>query len=405
MALSRAEGDGMNITDSTVSSEDALRRRALELVPVLRERAAESEALRQLPASTLADYEAAEFLAAMRPTEVGGLEISLGAWVDITRTLARGDASAGWVGSFLMSHAWLLTKLSKEAQEDVFRGQPWALAAAAAAPPGRADRVAGGYRISGRWRFASGIMHSTWVILMVASDKGMLTCVVPMSDVTIHDTWQVPGMKATGSNDVEAIDVFVPEYLAVGFDQVTLPDNPGANAYSYPLLRYPMHRVLPLIHPAVAIGVAEAMLDLFRERLGTRVRIQTRGAIADEATTHETYGEAFFAVRCADLMLRNAVEIVDAAFGTDAAPGLTLDQRAELNLSVAGAGVQAFRAVDLLVQASGASALRTGSPIDRICRDTQVMRNHGVLDWRYTAAISGRVLLGKGLGAHAEALF
>lgn len=395
----------MNITDSRVGTEDALRGRALELVPVLRERAAESEALRQLPASTLADYEAADLLAAMRPAEVGGLEISLGTYVDIVRTLARGDASASWVGGFFMSHAWLLTKLSKEAQEDIFGGQPWVLAAATAAPPGRADRAAGGYRLSGRWRFASGIMHSTWVVLMATGDEGMLSCVVPTSAVTIHDTWHVPGMKATGSNDVEAVDVFVPEHLVVGFDQVTLPDNPGANAYSYPLLRYPMHRVLPLIHPAVAVGVAEGMLDLFRDGLGARIRIQTRGAIADEATTHETYGEAFYAVRCADLLLRNAVEIIDAAFGSHAVPGLTLDQRAELNLSVAGAGVEAFRAVDLLVQASGASAHRTGNPIDRICRDSQVMRNHGVLDRRYTSTISGRVLLGKGLGAHAEALF
>lgn len=395
----------MTITESPLVTEDELRGRALELVPVLRERSAQTEALRELPASTLADYEAADFFAAMRPVEVGGQEISLGAFVDITRTLARGDASAGWIGGFFMSHSWLLTKLTKEAQDDVFEGRPWVLAAATAAPPGRADRVAGGYRLSGRWRFASGVLHSTWIVLMAVSDEGMLTCVVPVSDVKIHDTWHVPGMRATGSNDVEVVDVFVPEHLVVGFDAVTLPDNPGADIYSYPLLRYPMHRVLPLIHPAVALGVADAMLDLFRDGLDGRVRIQTRGLIADEATTHENYGEAFLAVRCADLLLRNAVDIVDAAFGSDGDPGLTLDQRAELNLSVAGAGVEAFRAVDLLVQGSGASVHRTGHPIDRICRDSQVMRNHGVLDRRYTSAVAGRVLLGKGLGAHAEALF
>lgn len=393
------------MTYSPVVTEETLLRRADELVPVLRERGPEAERLRQLPPETLADFEAAGFLGAMRPTETGGLEIGLGTFVDITRRLARGDASAGWIGGFFMSHSWLISKLNMKAQEEIFSGRPWVLAAAVSSPPGRAERVTGGYRLTGRWRFASGIMHSEWAVLMAMSDDGVLSCTLPVASATIHDTWHVPGMKATGSNDIEVADVFVPEYHAGDFDAVASPDCPGTAAYSYPLLRYPMHRILPLIHPAVALGVADAALEIFRETVTARIRPQTRGRVAEEQITHEIYGQAYHCVRSAGLLMRNAIDIIDDAYGGESGPGLSLERRAELNLAVTSAGVQAFEAVDLLVRASGASMHRSGNPMDRICRDTQVMRNHGVLDWRYVTAVTGRVLLGQGLGDTSDTFF
>ncbi|WP_078890079.1 hypothetical protein [Streptomyces maremycinicus] len=393
------------MTRPAVVTEYDLLARAEELVPVLRERGPEGERLGQLPPATLADFEAAEFFGAMRPAEVGGLEIGLKSFAAITRTLARGDASAGWIGGFLMTHSWLLSKLSLEAQQDIFAGQPWVLAAAAAAPPGRAERVAGGYRISGRWRFASGIMHSEWVVLMAMGEDGPLSCVVPVGSVTIHKTWNVPGMEATGSNDVEADGLFVPEHLAVGFAEAAAADCPGAKAFGYPLLRYPMHRVLPLIHPLVALGTADAALELFREGVGSRIRPQTGGRVIDEPMTHQLYGEAFHRVRTADLVLNDALDRIVFSYGPGNPEEPSLESRAEINLAVTAAGVMAFEAVDLLVRASGASIHRTGHPLDRICRDTQVMRNHGMLDWRYVSSVGGRALLGLSLGEHAEALF
>ncbi|WP_067682862.1 acyl-CoA dehydrogenase family protein [Nocardia miyunensis] len=391
------------MTRPAVVTEEKLRQRVDELVPVLRERGAETEELRRLPDTTISDFEAADLFGAMRPTEVGGLAIGLGAFIDITRKLARGDASAGWIGGFLMSHSWLLSKFRLDAQEEVFAGRTWVLAAAVSAPPGRAEKVAGGYRLSGRWRFASGILHSEWVVLLAIADDGPVSCIVPVSSTTIHDTWHVPGMKATGSNDVEVVDVFVPEHRVAGFEVAAAADCPGANAYDYPLLRYPMHRVLPMIHPAVALGVADATLDLFRAGIENRTRLQTGGNLSDDPLIHQTYGEAYSRVRSAELMMGNAIDIIDAGYG--AGEVLDLERRADLNLSVTAAGVQAFEAVDLMVRAMGASIHRTGHPLDRICRDTQVMRNHGVLDWRYVSSVAGRALLGKGLGDHMDALF
>lgn len=392
------------MTQSVVRTEDLLAQ-AERLVPVLRERGVENERLGQLSPETVSDFEAAGFLEAMRPAEVGGREIDLKTFVAITRTLARGDASSGWIGGFFMSHSWMLSKFGAEAQAEIFGDRPWILSAAVSAPPGRAERVSGGYKISGRWRFASGIMHSEWVVLMAMGEDGPLSCVVPVSSVTIHKTWDVPGMKGTGSNDVEAIDLFVPDHRALGFAEAAAADCPGARLYDYPLLRYPMHRVLPLIHPVVALGTADAALELFRVSIGSRVRPQTGGLLIDEPTMHQTYGEAYQRVRVAELVLNDALDLIEALHGPGSTDEPTMDMRAELNLAVTHAGVTAFEAVDLIVRASGAGVHRTGHPLDRICRDTQVMRNHGMLDWTYVSSVSGRALLGRDLGDHAEALF
>lgn len=393
------------MTQTTAPTTEVLVERAEALVPALRARGAETDELGQLPAASIADFEAAELLPAMMPRAMGGHEIDLKTFARITRTLARGDASHGWIGGFLISHSWLLAKYGAEAQDEIFAGRNWVGAAAAAAPPGKAEKVPGGYRITGRWKFGSGIMHSEWVVLLAVAEDGPHSCVVPVNDVTIHRTWDVPGMKGTGSNDVEAVDLFVPDHRALTLAESAGADCPGADLYDYPLLRYPMHRVLPLIHPVVALGTAEAALDLFRENIGGRIRPQTGGRLVDEATMQQVYGEAFQKVRTAELVLDDALDHIVDIYDPASASEQSLEKRAELNLAATSAGVTAFEAVDLLVRASGASIHRTGHPLDRICRDTQVMRNHGQLDWNYVSSVSGRVLLTGELGAHNNTMF
>jgi 3-hydroxy-9,10-secoandrosta-1,3,5(10)-triene-9,17-dione monooxygenase len=395
----------MTITGPQPVAPELLLARARDIVPALRESAAEAERLRRLPPETLATLEAAGMWGAMRPTEAGGSAIDLGTFVHITRMLARGDASAGWIGAFFMSHGWVLSKLSAAAQADIFARRTWSLAAAAAAPPGRAEAVDGGYRLTGRWRFASGVMHASWVLLTGMCDGRMLTFTLPIGDVVVHDTWDVPGMKGTGSNDVAADGVFVPGHHAVGMETLSDADCPGAALSDYALLRYPMPRVLLLIHPAIALGVADAALELFEATAPGRIRQHTRRSIVEEPIIQSAYGRARHLVRSASLLLADAVALTDASWGGGDGAPVDLERRAELNLAISGAGVAAFEAVDIIVRHSGASIHRTGNPLDRICRDTQVMRNHAALDWDYFTTLAGRVMLNQGLGDHPEVMF
>jgi GTP cyclohydrolase II len=378
--------------------------RAEALVPLLRKLAGEAEALGKLPDAEIEAFREAGFFTAMRPTETGGSAIDFRTFIDIVRTLSRGDASAGWVGAFLISHDWLLSRLGAEAQAEVFSNGP-GLAAAVAAPPGKAEPVDGGYRVTGRWRFASAVLHANWIIVSAVGPTGPLAVVAKVTEGDIIDTWQVPGMKATGSNDFALDDVFIPAHRVTDFIQYSSRENDGAAIYpSYEILQYPMYRVLSLIHGAVAVGTAEGALEIFPDAMAKRIRPQSGARFLEEPEAHAAYGEAAQLALIARLLLDDAVNRTERlyAIGT---PEPSMDERAKLNLDVAASGVEAFKAVDAIVQVAGASVLRDGTDYDRIARNTLVMRNHTTLDWRHAQLLAGRVLLGFGLGEHGDAVY
>ncbi|QCI13509.1 hypothetical protein E6B08_20065 [Pseudomonas putida] len=387
------------------SSEARLIQAAKDLVPMVREYAREADRSRRIPEAVIAAMREAGLLKAMRPVEAGGSSISFAAFIEIVRHLSRGDASTGWVAAFLISHEWLLSRLNAQAQAEVFSDGE-GLAAAAAAPPGSAERVEGGYRVSGRWRFASAILHSKWVVVSAGSpETGPLAVIARIDEGTIHDTWHVPGMRATGSNDFELCDAFIPEHRVVDFIRYSSRENDGAALYpSYHVLQYPMYRVLSLIHGAVAVGTAEAALEMYPAAMTHRMRPASRQLLVEEPGTWSAFGEATQQLQIAQLLLDEAVSRTEHLYrrGSDEP---ALEERARLNLCVTASGTEALKAVDILLQNAGASIQRDGHPLELICRNTQVMRNHAVLDWRYAQMLAGRALLGQGLGPHADAMY
>lgn len=387
-----------------VADEATLLARAEELVPLLRENAAESERIGRLTEAQIDAFRDAGFFTAMRPVEEGGSAIGFQCFIDIVRTLSRGDASAGWVAAFLISHDWLLTRLNAQAQAEVFAEGP-ALAAAVAAPPGQAVPAPGGYRVTGRWRFASAILHANWIVVAVAGEHGPLAVISRVSEGEVLDAWHVPGMKATGSTDFVLDDAFIPAHRVVDFITYSSRENDGAALYpSYPALQYPMYRVLSLIHGAVAVGTAEAALELFPEAMAKRIRPASGTPYLEEAEAHAAYGEAAQQAHIARLLLDDAVARTER-FYAPGTPEPSMQERAKLNIDVAASGHEAFKAVDTIIQAAGASVLRDGTDYDRMARNTTVMRNHTTLDVRHAQLLAGQVLLGQGLGPHAEALY
>lgn len=388
----------------TAADEATLLARAEALVPLLREHAAEAERIGRLPEVEIEAFRDAGFFTAMRPQETGGSAIGFRTFIDIVRTLSRGDASAGWVAAFLTSHEWLLSRLNASAQAEVFADGP-ALAAAVAAPPGAAVPVDGGYRVTGRWRFASAVLHSNWIVVAAAGAEGPLAVISRVAEGEILDTWHVPGMKATGSTDFVLDDVFIPEHRVTDFITYSSRENDGAALYpSYAALQYPMYRVLSLIHGAVAVGVAEGALELFPQLMAKRIRPASGVPYLEESEAHAAYGRAAQEVLIAGLLLDDAVGRTERLYAPGT-PEPSMHERAKLNLDVAASGVEAFKAVDTIIQAAGASVLRDGTDYDQIARNTLVMRNHTTLDWRHAQVLAGRVLLGQGLGAHAEAMY
>ena len=198
-------------------SFETLRQRAEALVPTLRERAAKTEALRRLPDETIADLHSTGLFRMLQPARCGGSELPYGAVVELAAIIGRGCGSTAWVLNNLASHHWMLGYWPEEAQDEVWGPSPDTLVGSAFVfPGGRARKTAGGYRLSGRWPFSSGIDASGWnMIAAVVPDEltgasEYRVFLVPAGDYAVIDTWYVSGLAGTGSKDVTVSDAFVP---------------------------------------------------------------------------------------------------------------------------------------------------------------------------------------------------
>src|SRR5438552_7036610 len=191
--------------------------RAEALLPALRERAPRAEQLRRLPDETIADLHASGLFRMLQPARVGGSELPYRALFELTAVIGRGCGSTAWVLANLAAHHWLLGMWHPEAQDEIWGESPDSLIASALIfARGRARKVPGGYRLSGRWPFSSGIDPATWNMFgAVVSDEETgqsepRLFLVPARDYTIIDTWHVIGLAVTGSNALEVPDLSVP---------------------------------------------------------------------------------------------------------------------------------------------------------------------------------------------------
>jgi 3-hydroxy-9,10-secoandrosta-1,3,5(10)-triene-9,17-dione monooxygenase len=189
--------------------------RAEQLLPVLRERAAGCEELRRMPDETLRDLHDAGLFRMQQPRRVGGSEIEFAAVVTFGALLARACASSAWNLVNLGSHHLLLGMFPPKAQDDVWNVSADALIASSFVfPAGRAQRVEGGYQVSGRWPFSSGVDPSDWNLLagQIAGAEGeppeQRVFLLHKSQYKVHDTWFAGGLRGTGSKDVEVKDQF-----------------------------------------------------------------------------------------------------------------------------------------------------------------------------------------------------
>src|SRR5918992_1633398 len=230
---------------------DEAMRRAREIVPVLRSRAQKCEDARVLlPENEKLLHETGLFRF-HQPKRFGGMELPFVTIVDIVAELARGCPSTAWNVGNLGCHHWILGYYEPETQHEIWDANPDALIASSIAlAAGRGKRVEDGFVVSGRWPFSSGVDNSGWNMLAVTiyDDEGKMPvdwrlCVVPKSDYTVIDTWYAMGMVGTGSKDIEAREVFVPERRALALARCRGgPEDP----------RGPLHTSAPFPVPILA---------------------------------------------------------------------------------------------------------------------------------------------------------
>lgn len=373
--------------------------RAEALVPILRERAGRTEELRRLPDETIAELHDSGLFRMLQPRRVGGSELPFRSMVELVSTIGKGDGSTAWVLANLAAHHWLLGMWPQRAQEEVWGASPDSLIGSALIfPRGRAKKVPGGYRLSGRWPFSSGVDPASWNLIgaiMQDEEEGITEpriFLLPAKDYTIIDTWQVIGLSGTGSKDVAAEDVFVPEYRSVAVREITGGPNPGSKVNPSVLYQLPAVSLFAFCIAGVSLGIAQGAIAYFMETMRTRTSYYTGRNLADFVTLQIHLAEATAITDAARAVMLSDCDEATRIVGEGGMP--SLEQRARYRRDGAYAATLCTRAVDVLFQATGGGAIYARNPLQRAFRDAHAANAHYTLNWDINGALFGRVLLG-----------
>ena len=368
---------------------------AKALTGTLAARAAATEALRRLPDETVADIKAAGLHRLGQPSRFGGAEMPLDGIVDVITALARGCAATAWVCGVWTDHAIIVGMFDPAAADDVWGGNENATISAGLFPSGTNERVAGGWRLSGSWGFASGCDHADWIILgsLIPDADGRPThnlCLVPRSEISIDDDWHVMGMAGTGSKTIVVEDAFVPDHRIFSLPLVMGGWEARGRPDVGPLYRLPHRPTIPFHFCATSLGIAEAMMEDFVS--GMAARKSFGKPMAEFETMQMHIAEASAEIDCARLLIRRDVTEAMAAMrhGQSLSPEIMVRNRRDQAYSAR----LCRQAVERLFGAAGAHSIYEDNAAQRRYRDVRAAGNHVVLNWDLAGTTYGRVALG-----------
>jgi len=382
-------------------SHSGLVDRAKALAPVLRQRAAETSQLRRIPDSTWRDLVESGILRGLQPARWGGGELHPREFYSAVIEVARAEGCAGWVAGIIGVHPWQTALYCDETQREVWGDDPTTMNSSSYAPTGKAERVSGGYRVSGRWSFSSGCDHCRWVNLgaiaggLEVDDRQMpdfRSFLLPRTDYRIDDNWHVAGLAGTGSKDIVVDNAFVPDRRSMSHWDLSLGRTmPGWELNSAPLYRLPFAVVFINTLTAAVLGAAAGFLD---EWIATaRDRKSGMGIAAiDDPYSLKLAAEAGYAIKSATLkFLNDCDEMIESARAGDA---FSLPRRAELRYNSTRSAEVAARAVDHLFDRGGGRAIFFDHPLQRRFQDLKAMMHHAAMNADPAARLYGASLLG-----------
>lgn len=332
-----------------------------------------AESMAQLPTETFAALYEAGLFALKLPVVLGGAEADPVTQIEVIEAISRIDASTGWcvmIGATTI--ALQAVFLPDQAIAQMFKGGRVPTAAGALMPTGQAISEPGGYRVSGRWAFASGIRHAQWVnaTVRVCRQGGrqpeQRRVVLPVSSLQVHDNWHVVGLKATGSCDFSVSDCFVPEYFSWGFQQ---PPRRGGPLYRLWLPGFAANE-----HAAFALGVGRHALDVITDLAVSKQRGFEQTVLASRTAFQRDLGECDMQLRAARALVIEVFENVWARLcaGHQPSPEAQAEMRSVATLATRVA-------LDVVTQAfryAGGSAVYCTDVLQRCWRDLNTAAQH-----------------------------
>lgn len=374
---------------------EELVQRAEELQPILLERTSASERDRRLGNEIVGRLEDAGFFRVSAPRRVGGLCASVTSTARIAAALAKGCPSTAWIFCVTNSNALTVSLAGEAIQRDVFaNGVP--IICGASNPSGTSRQAPGGRVADGRWPYSSGCYHATWGVFSLAdkSPEGTplgATIYVPMSDVTIEDTWHVAGLKATGSNTVVAKAAFVPDHRYTVSAQGSGAGEGAKQGEASDFLGVVPH--FRSIILGVLVGMSEAVLErvIARAKMGG-ITFTTYTTQADSHAVQNAIGEAAVMIQTGRMLMMEAAKAVDAAaLGQQPMP---YSDRIRNRAQTAYATGLLVDAVGRLITVAGSWAFAASNPLQMYWRDIHVAASHAIAVPRVGYEMYGRDLLG-----------
>jgi len=380
----------------TSTNEEVLIEATRALAPQIRACAEEIERERRLPPSLVQALAEAGLFRLAVPKELGGEEVDPLVLARIIEEVAKADSSVGWCVMIGAQAAWESAFLPEEAAQEIFGRNPQVVVGGVVIPTGKAVAVAGGYRVSGRWAFASGCQHSTWLFgncVLLDGDtprlgpKGapeMRLMVFSAADCTILDTWTVTGLRGTGSHDFTVTEAFVPSARSVAWPRTAPPRHPGPLYHNLVLGKF-------VLHASHALGIARSAIDALVELAAAKTPMGSKAPLREQATVQGHVARADALVESARAYLYGVAGTVRDMVVAGHEP--SLQQRARLQLAITHTVTNCVQAVDLMFSAGEGTAIYARSPLDRHFRDIHTAAAHLVVSPRLYES-TGRVLLG-----------
>jgi 3-hydroxy-9,10-secoandrosta-1,3,5(10)-triene-9,17-dione monooxygenase len=389
--------------DSLLPNEEReLLERARRLISRLAERAPAATAARRLPPETIAEYHDAGILRILQPRRFGGIQGRFSLFARIAEELTWGCASSAWVYAVLAEHQWILAQYPEQAQIDVWGGDPLAVASSSLAPRAKAEPVlGGGWRLSGRYTFSSGVDYAQWAIIgaflgEMGDPRHIAYLLVPLADIEIADDWHVLGLAGTGSKSLILHDVFVPEHRAVMVADLYAGTPPGALVHpDYPVLRAPRGYLVSFSLPTVCIALGGRALDVVCRALPGRL---SRGVtrLAESVVVQMNLGEAAAAIDAATTLLHHGRDLTTAEVGSGRR--IAPDEALRMRRDMVWAQHQIGRAVEQLCELSGARWVYDSDRLQEIRRDVMTILTHHAANRQAAYAAYGAHLLGGAAG-------
>ena len=320
--------------------------------------------------------------------------------VDAVSEVGAACGSTGWAVVQYVVHPFMVAQWPREAQDEVWGDDPKNLVAGILIQSlGRYERARGGYRVSGRWPFVTGVDTCDWCIVSgyeegrAGQHESHLHFLIRREEIEILDTWHALGLRGSGTNDVRLQEFFVPAHRALSMEVLRGGESPGGHWRETPLYLLPSYPIFGCGISSGAVGIALELVAEYNEIARKKGSIMAEKGVATFASQHIRFAEAKAAVDCARQLLRFAGDEISAIVREEGRVP-NLEERARCRALATYAGNTAMDAARAVWDLSGAASVYSKSSLGNLYTDMMVANQHFTQNKDVNYTTYGRILYG-----------